>query len=441
MKKLLTICCLFLLCLPACNKEGPIVPKPGQGSTGVVRPIGEPFGTPVEEMIGPQGGSLTSADGNLTVDIPSGALTSPVNVSIEMITRTLVDVPENASRTAYRLTPHGQQFSKPVKLTFRFADEEFESRTPALSGIAYQDDKGKWKGMGKVQVNEQAKTVSVETNHFSDWTTYETIFLTPKADFSVQVNSSATIRVMSVMPLGLLPTDEYMDKEEYFLEEPETINLPVDWRIVNGPGNGTITGVPTVSSAIFKAPATVPISNNPAMVEAKLNLKRHGTMFLFRHITIVDKIKPGIHLQINGGAWIHFDTELFTNGTSIRDDGSYPYDRHEIALTINGGRAKGEGTWAWSNPVSNEDQTTFEYIVKNPAPYTVYEPFYYAPCPRSEKFTSPGYVRIIEYQKNATGDNWVIGEFLIERLEPFIENVNCHNNAYRIQGYFKLKFG
>src|SRR5688572_21446627 len=177
---------IFLLSLVtfffvACRKEpGPVKPEPT--TEGVIRPIGQPTGNRVEKTIGTQGGSITSGDGKLKVDIPAGALSKNVVIGIEPITRTLVDSIEGNSTPAYRITPHGQQFQQPVKITFTYSAEAFRQLTPAAAGVAYQDAEGKWKGMSKVDVNTASKSVSVLTKHFSDWTTYESIYLMPQGD-------------------------------------------------------------------------------------------------------------------------------------------------------------------------------------------------------------------------------------------------------------------
>jgi hypothetical protein len=252
MKKLQTICYGLLILFSVACKKQESEQKIGQCTTGVVQHIGESSGTITEALVEAQGGSVSSDDGTLTVDIPAGALGTDVNVGIELISRTLVDAPENTSRLAYRLTPHGQNFAKPVTLRFTFTDEEFAALHADALGIAYQARDGKWKGMSKARVDKTTKTVSVETNHFSDWTTYETIYLAPKADFSVEVGESATLQVMSIISLVSFTTGEHLNSEEYYLEEPSRIGIPVDWRIVNGSGNGTISGIPTASSALLK---------------------------------------------------------------------------------------------------------------------------------------------------------------------------------------------
>lgn len=337
---------------------------------------------------------------------------------------------------AYRLTPHGQQFQKPVKLTFRLTGNVFSSITPAVAGIAYQDAQGRWKGLPDVTVNTAEKFLSVATTHFSDWTTYESIYLTPKEDTTLEVNGFAILRVKAVLSMALLEEDRL--KEEYFIDEPYDLPAPVTFRVVNGPGNGTLLKVPTLPAATFTAPASVP-PNNPALIEAKVELKNHEHLLLLRNITIKETITPGVHLRVNGGAWVHFKTEFFEDGESyFGSDGDYPFDKHSLYFRINGGKAKGVGSWSWYDESGGEHNTTFEYTVKKPGPYTMYE-HKYTNHDFDEWHMSPGFIRITEYKKDQTGQIWATGEFVIERSTPFIENHNGTPPSATIHGYFKLR--
>jgi hypothetical protein len=431
---------IFLLSLvtiffAACRKEpGPVEPTPE--TKGVIRPTGQSIGNGVEKIMGTQGGSITSGDGKLKVEIPAGALNKDVAIGIAPITRTLLDSIEGNHTPAYRITPHGQQFQQPVKITFTYSEEAFRQLTPAAAGVAYQDIEGRWKGIGKVDVNTASGSISVLTKHFSDWTTYESIYLMPQGDQTVEVGSSVNLKVMSVVSMALLEEDR--DKEEYFLEEPEYVQAKVAWRIVNGPGNGSVVMVPTLPAAVYTAPASVP-PNNPALVEAQVDLKSQGRMLLLKNIAVVETIKPGLHLKINGGSWIHFDDEAFIRGeTYYGSDGNFPYDKHSVYLRIAGGQAKGTGTWKWDRPANDEENTRFEYISKNPEPYTSYPHLY-----RNGDFdvwhTSDGQVTITDYKKDVFGKLWATGEFVIEKSTPFIDGYRGTPPAVKIVGNFKLR--
>jgi hypothetical protein len=78
---------------------------------------GDPQGTATVQTIDAAGGSLTSADGRVTLDMPAGALSTATTVSIQPITNTT----PNGLALNYRLEPEGTTFAVPVSLTFHLS--------------------------------------------------------------------------------------------------------------------------------------------------------------------------------------------------------------------------------------------------------------------------------------------------------------------------------
>ncbi len=421
---------ILLFAMLGCSKTHSPENEPEKPSpAGVVRPPGQSIGQRVEKVIGKEGGTIEAGDGRLAIVIPPGALDKNTTIGIEPVSRTLIDRPENKTLPAYRLTPHGQQFLQPVTLKFNIVSKE-------LAHIAWQDDKGMWRGIPRSRKNESTNTVEVQSSHFSDWTTYESIYLEPKGDITVETGKSVILRVMSVTSMALTAEDQW--KEEFFLEEPFEFPATVDWRIVNGPGNGNIAGVPTRAAATFSAPGFVP-DKNPVEVEAKFALKSGGYMLLLTAITIIEPVKPGIQLRINGGAPIYFEDESLSPGnSSFGSDGEYPYDRHSLYFNIAGGKAKGIGTWGWDDLPETEDHTTFEYIAKKPGPRTTYSHIFRA-SDLDDPHMSPGSIRITEYTKDVFGQTWAKGDFVIEKSTPYIDGQTGTPPSVRIEGRFNLR--
>jgi hypothetical protein len=48
---------------------------------------------------------------------------------------------------------------------------------PEALGIAYQDAKGIWQAQGGIVVDKVNETVKVTTTHFSDWSLFESFYL------------------------------------------------------------------------------------------------------------------------------------------------------------------------------------------------------------------------------------------------------------------------
>jgi len=73
----------------------------------------------VEALIGPEGGTVTSADGRLTLTFPPGALTEETTITITRVDPgDLLDLPPEfgdlEADLAYELTPDGLEFDVPV---------------------------------------------------------------------------------------------------------------------------------------------------------------------------------------------------------------------------------------------------------------------------------------------------------------------------------------
>ena len=148
----------------ACKKDNNSKNDVGQP---LVTDKGTPVGPAASTTIGPDGGTVTSSDGILSLNIPQGALPAQTDISIQPITN---EAPLGVGQS-YRLTPEGTTFSLPVTLTFHYNDEMLASNPAEFLWIIFQDTDGSWNGMLNSTVDKNARTVSVEANHFSDWAT------------------------------------------------------------------------------------------------------------------------------------------------------------------------------------------------------------------------------------------------------------------------------
>jgi len=102
----------------------------------VVTPIAPlPVNVPASATIGPQGGSIRSADGRLTLRIPAGALSTSVAVSLEVSAAN--EAPQGVG-ASYLLSPGGLAFAKPATLALRYGDADTNGSTPGLLGLAFR---------------------------------------------------------------------------------------------------------------------------------------------------------------------------------------------------------------------------------------------------------------------------------------------------------------
>jgi hypothetical protein len=159
--------------LAACGggSASPEAPAPAPAPTApparpaVPTAIGEPFGTPVIASIGPAGGSVTSADGALVVDVPAGAFDREREVVIQEITNHA----HGRVGRAWRITPEGLNTPQAMTLRFRYTEADLLGTTRPLLGIATQAADGTWRVYRRPEHDAASGTLSIRTRHFSDW--------------------------------------------------------------------------------------------------------------------------------------------------------------------------------------------------------------------------------------------------------------------------------
>ncbi|WP_109698034.1 hypothetical protein [Chitinophaga deserti] len=166
----LIMCCATIFA--GCSKsngpgggDDPNPNPPGEDNPPVMTGKGVPDGSAAtQKSIGAAGGTLTSVDGLLTLTVPAGAFTSNQNVSIQRIS----NLNPSAAGPAFRLLPEGVTFAKPVSITFKCPDTDSTIFAPEYLRGSYQKANGGWWKLPGT-INTTARTVTVQTTHFSDW--------------------------------------------------------------------------------------------------------------------------------------------------------------------------------------------------------------------------------------------------------------------------------
>lgn len=283
--------------------EPPAPPAP-KIEPAVTQP-GTPNGDPASASLNNAGGSLTSPDGKLTITVPEGALSEPTTLSIQPITNGA----PGSHGPAYRLLPDGQAFAKPITLTFHYTDDDVAGSAPQLLGIATHQSDGTWQAIGGPQIDEAARTVSISTSHFSDWSTFSGLKLFPTSG-TVMVNKTKELSIRycsaaddsyGVIPAGetgyLYNCDEVVDPDKTEAADKVLIPLvPVERdpriKVVSWAANGVDGGNSTVGKVsapgVYTAPASVPKSN-PVAVSVKMRAPYITTdVLLVSNIKVVD---------------------------------------------------------------------------------------------------------------------------------------------------------
>jgi hypothetical protein len=254
----------------------------GQGAdtSGVTTPIGTTTGTAVTKSIGAAGGSLASADGRMTLNIPAGALASTTTISVQPIT----NQGPGGVGAGYRLLPDGQTFATPIQISFQHTDADLEGSSSDLLGIAYQETGGHWDQIPGGTYNAAAKTLTVSTSHFTDYIIVVSIKLYP-----------ARTTILAGKTLGLAAVDcSYLAGVRHRLRSCVVGLFTVNTWAVNGAPGGT-TGSGTVSggtlSGTYNAPNAVP---SPSTVVVSANVigglrdGSNSTVTLVSRVTIAE---------------------------------------------------------------------------------------------------------------------------------------------------------
>lgn len=256
---ILSLLSTTLFLLAACGGgAGQPQPQPNPDPSPQPTPVGTPVGIPVSKVIGMAGGSLASVDGKITLEIPAGALTKDETVSIQEITN---NAPGKFGK-AFRLSPEGTTFAKPARITFTFTEEQLKGAPLEAMQVGYQKD-GLWKAAEVVARDAAAKTVTVETNHFSDWSPVPGAQLDPSM---AHVKEGGTVNLKVIV----CDTEKAGPLEGTFECVPSTIaaHAARGWS-VNGVAGGNAS-VGRVSGnvpgeATYTAPATKPRPNTVAV--------------------------------------------------------------------------------------------------------------------------------------------------------------------------------
>lgn len=246
MKVSFWITILFLCGLTACRDTAEThTPEPTRGT---VRSKGDFAGTPVQKTIGPEGGTLSSPDNSLTLTIPAGAVAAPVTFSITPVVNTLPGSPGKS----FRLLPEGTSFSKPVQIWYTYEAEALDSTSADALYLAYQGGDGIWQFLPDTQLDATARTLTVETTHFSDWAPFAAFWL-EGANKRIKPGATAKLTIMSPFFIADL-TGKQQALEIADVRPLDNASNIRNWKatyekLVIEPGN---------VSATYTAPAQVP---------------------------------------------------------------------------------------------------------------------------------------------------------------------------------------
>ncbi|GAB3717049.1 hypothetical protein GCM10027592_58830 [Spirosoma flavus] len=294
----------LVLSLTACKHDvdknpQPLPVPPGVEQSGTVTEVGQPQGALVSKVIGPEGGTISTADGSAQLRIPAGALTKATDITIQPIT----NKNPNGLAQAFRFSPEGLTFRQAATLTFQYDEKKLSSKDVENLGIAYQRSNGIWYDVAGASVNVSKHEINVPMHHFSDWTPYELAQLEFAAIGSSNTNGTEYVPCGKSVDLyaGLLTSSPDYPKDSTEKPLKAKTGFGSNWKLF---GEGQLTVDPKASGAKYTAPGQPP-AQNPVQVTADLEFE--GKKF---------KITLFCQIYVGDGTFFTLTADNNTRGSS-----------------------------------------------------------------------------------------------------------------------------
>ncbi|KIC94388.1 hypothetical protein [Flavihumibacter solisilvae] len=397
--KLLILLSIAIASFCSCTKNGD-KPAGSINNEPVKRPFGNPLGIAVTKTIGEAGGTLEMPGGNIKLVVPQGAVTTPVNFSLQEVQNTL----PGSRAQSFRLLPENVDFKSPVTIIYSYEELDMEGTAPGLMYLAYQDKDGYYNIAHKTVLDEDTKILSVQTSHFSDWTIVELLKVTADKT-EMQPNETANLKLQWYLGSLLAPlTTDYPigDLQDYNGRNASKVS----WSLAAGQGSIQPSGI----KCGYKAPGEIP-ATNPALVSVSVpisfyNNARPGVAILTTPITtIADEYfiytLDGVP-HVNGGSGCTSPTCIEMEADNFYVSAEMKSGQHILV------RLLGESFGTRSYPFGLEDDQAYIHVNMGDEFDWVSSRF---PCEKCDEAHSSGSVKLTRYGN--VGD-YVEGEFTAE---------------------------
>lgn len=117
-------------------------------------------------LLGPGGGTITSADRNATVDVPDASIDRPQQFTSQKVDDPPTD-PGLVADTAYRFGPEGYVFDAPVTITIGYLEANIPAGVDEASLQIARHQPAGWVPVGTSAVDQDANSVSAQVIGFS----------------------------------------------------------------------------------------------------------------------------------------------------------------------------------------------------------------------------------------------------------------------------------
>lgn len=287
---------------------GDTIDPPAPEATGVGQPIGEASAA----VIGSAGGTLTSTDGSVSIEVPPGAFTRDERVSIQEISHQNHGAPGRA----WRIEPQALAPALPLTLRFRHAEADLQGTNASELRLAYQDAQRRWilPSATAPALDVATRTLTQPTRRLGDWSRFARLSLSPGAAV-VKVGQQLALQVLRCEVVGFEAGTDGGDPQLVKDCQPAP-QVKTRAPLVNGQAGGsTAVGTairpdPERAEYLYVAPSTVPSPRTVAVSVETLLSGAPGSpasTLLVSNITIEDG---------DGCAWMR-QAEAFDYDVSV----------------------------------------------------------------------------------------------------------------------------
>lgn len=304
---------LFLMMLVGCGGGGgshdaskpPVVDPPPADDDGnppapatpATTPVGTAQGAAVSKVIGVDGGELQTADGSVALVVPQGAFNTDTTVSIQPISNEAESL--GGVGSAFRIQPEGLHSNLPMTLSFHADAAALQGTALRFIDVGYQDSEGHWRVIENPQYNDETDTVSIQTDHFSDWSMLTGVQLRPpSATVKTGASQELQIRFCTQIEYTVPGKDDDLVPTLYGCSETKDVTYGAGNWSVNGAPGGSESGGTVVADAdsatnkaTYTAPPAVPLVNPVAVSVEVLDPENPSEpTILVSNITIVPEV-------------------------------------------------------------------------------------------------------------------------------------------------------
>jgi hypothetical protein len=387
---------------------------------GLVTEVGAPIGAAVTRTIGASGGTISSADGRITVTIPAGALAADQSISLQ----TLINKAPAGVQHAVRLSPSNLSLSQPASVTLTYTDAEIGGTVPEALGLAQQGEDGIWKTVKVTALNKTTKTLTADLVWDQSLAFFQTFHLEP-ADAVVEVGENVELKVVSTLPDKELLVNISTPAGTPLCEETEfEANYVKRWQLI---GDGILGS--RQHKALYTAPGQVP-TPNPVTVTVTLELASRGQFLLTGRITVVDK--EGILITAGAGPASGTVTLTRTPNMMLLNN----IGRLQLTAYLEGGNTQHSkhveiivppavGVYPWSR----NGHVSLTYISRTNGHNDVYNTYY---SDNIRWYNSTGQVEITRY---GNVGEYITGTFVINNSGYGDDN----RSTTTVNGWFAVK--